>query len=261
MKIAILYIATGKYFVFWERFYASAKQYLFCNTENQLHFFVFTDEDRELGPDVHVTVVNNEQWPYPTLKRYHHFLQLKEKLQQFDYIYFFNGNTVFLRPVGEEILPKSGTNFAFVRQPFTLTQKNTEFGYERRPESKAFIPLGKGKYYIWGAFNGGCSESFLKMASIIRDWTDEDLKIPLITAFWDESYINRYLLELKEEEYTLVNTDLFLVSGYNEDDANAQATTAIHIFEKSRFFDTSFKKTASFRHRVGLKMKRLLGGS
>lgn len=259
MKIAVLYIATGKYFVFWEEFYKSAKKYLFSEDGNEVQFFVFTEEKRELGDDVTVTVVENEAWPYPTLKRYHYFLQLKETLQEFHYTYFFNGNTVFLRAVGEEILPKGNTSFSFVRQPYSLLENNTEFGYERRPESRAYIKSGEGIYYIWGAFNGGSTDRFLKMAKIIKDWSEEDLKIKLIAAFWDESYLNRYLLELNETDYTLVDNKIFLVEGYNENDEQVKMGAAINIFEKSRFFDTSFKGNLSFSNTVKNKVKNLLG--
>lgn len=259
MKVAILYIATGKYFIFWDQFFQTAKQYLFADRERELKFFVFTDQERSLGEDVHVTVVRDEPWPYPTLKRYHYFLQLKEQLLTHDYVYFFNGNTTFLKPIGLEILPRSGTDFVFVQQPFTLAQNNTEFGYERRKESKAFIPLGEGRYYIWGAFNGGKPDKFLRLAEVIKGWTDEDLKLPLISAFWDESYLNRYLLELNSNSYTLVENNLFLVDGYNDNRKDVEKTAAIHILEKSKFFDTSFKRKKSIADKVKERVKSLIG--
>ena len=40
-KVAALYIATGKYTVFWPEFYESAEQYLLRDCE--VHYFVFTD--------------------------------------------------------------------------------------------------------------------------------------------------------------------------------------------------------------------------
>lgn len=42
-KVAALYIATGKYTVFWPEFYESAEQYLLRDCE--VHYFVFTDAD------------------------------------------------------------------------------------------------------------------------------------------------------------------------------------------------------------------------
>ena len=40
-KVAALYIATGRYTVFWPEFYESAEKYLLKDCE--VHYFVFTD--------------------------------------------------------------------------------------------------------------------------------------------------------------------------------------------------------------------------
>lgn len=45
-KIAILYICTGKYDIFWEDFYKTSEKYFLNNSEK--HYFVFTDaQDRK----------------------------------------------------------------------------------------------------------------------------------------------------------------------------------------------------------------------
>ena len=41
-KVAALYIATGRYTVFWPEFYESAEKYLLKDCE--VHYFVFTDD-------------------------------------------------------------------------------------------------------------------------------------------------------------------------------------------------------------------------
>lgn len=48
-KVAALYIATGKYTVFWPEFYESAEQYLLRDCE--VHYFVFTDADALPGEE------------------------------------------------------------------------------------------------------------------------------------------------------------------------------------------------------------------
>lgn len=40
-RIGILYIATGRYYVFWEDFYKSAEKYFLPNLEKQ--YFIFSD--------------------------------------------------------------------------------------------------------------------------------------------------------------------------------------------------------------------------
>lgn len=260
MKIAILYIATGKYFIFWERFYETAKNFLFSDREKELQFYVFTDKERELGGDVKVTVIDNEPWPYPTLKRYHYFLQLEKQLGEFDYIYFFNANTLFIAPVGEILFPKEYTGLVFVQQPTTLTQNNLEFGYERRMQSKAFIKKGEGKYYVWGAFNGGTSRFFLEMARTINEWTKSDRENNIIPVWHDESYLNKYVYSLDEKTYTLLPVSIFLVNGIPAYDAES-GKECIHIFNKSDFFDVSFKRKKSIRDTFSKKLKQILKNS
>ena len=43
MKIAILYICTGKYNIFWKDFYTSCEKNFIPNSEK--HYFVFTDAE------------------------------------------------------------------------------------------------------------------------------------------------------------------------------------------------------------------------
>lgn len=260
MKIAILYIATGKYFIFWDRFYESAKKFLFSDNEKELQFFVFTDNDGKLSEDVKVTRIENESWPYPTLKRYHYFLQLETELREFDYIYFFNANTLFVAPIGDFLLPKHHAGFVFVQQPTTLTQSNLEFGYERRVQSKAYIKKGEGKYYIWGAFNGGKSSSFLSMAKKINEWTESDRNKNIIPIWHDESYLNKYVSGLDEKNFTLLPMHVFLVNSKPASD-EASGNECIHIFNKSDFFDISFKAKRSIKETISRRLKQILRSS
>lgn len=48
-KVAALYIATGRYTVFWPEFYESAEKYLLKDCE--VHYFVFTDAATLPGDD------------------------------------------------------------------------------------------------------------------------------------------------------------------------------------------------------------------
>lgn len=46
-RIAIVYLAIGKYDVFWDEFYRSCERYLFPDATK--HYFVFTDSGRLLN--------------------------------------------------------------------------------------------------------------------------------------------------------------------------------------------------------------------
>jgi len=102
-KVAALYIATGRYTVFWPEFYESAEKYLLKDCE--VHYFVFTDAATLPGDDnprVHICAQEAYSWPFATLRRFEIFLKQEQALKAFDYIFFFNANAEFMQPAQEE---------------------------------------------------------------------------------------------------------------------------------------------------------------
>ena len=153
-KVAALYIATGKYTVFWPEFYESAEQYLLRDCE--VHYFVFTDAATlpgEENPRVHICPQEAYSWPFATLRRFEIFLKQEQALRGFDYIFFFNANAQFMQPVTREmLLPRAekGERLLVVQHPSFYAKPNYEFTYDRNPRSTACIPYGLGKYYVCG---------------------------------------------------------------------------------------------------------------
>ena len=79
-SVAILYIATGRYTVFWEYFYQSAEKFLLpdCNK----HYILFTDSPELLNQQIdysNVTMIEQEAlaWPYIALMRYQIILSIR----------------------------------------------------------------------------------------------------------------------------------------------------------------------------------------
>ena len=192
-KIAILYISTGRYIVFWDNFYKSMEKYFL--TKHKKTYFLFTDHDGLEVPD-NVVKIHQDQlpWPYITLKRYHFFDAIKDQLKEFDYIYFLNGDSQPVKNIDEEIFPTNEQGIMVTLHSGYYLEDNASYTYDRNTLSKSYIPLGEGKFYVTGAFNGGTSKDFLKMTSIIKEWTDIDLKNNIIPLWHDESMLNKYLI-------------------------------------------------------------------
>ncbi len=194
LKIAVLYITLGRYDIFFDGFYKSAKKYLLPGHEKQ--FFVFTDSKRLLSrKEKDITVIERKKlgWPYDTLMRFEMFSSIKDKLIKFDNIFFFNSNMIFIRPVGEEILPSAKNGWLaaatfFVKNP-------DEYTYDRNPDSRAYIPYGKGRVYYQGGLNGGRAAEYLEMVETLKQWVDEDIQKGVIAKWNDESYLNKYFLD------------------------------------------------------------------
>lgn len=202
MKIGVLYICTGKYIRFWDEFYRTAEQHLL--PEANKHYFVFTDGDFAEQNNANVTKVyqKNLGWPDNTLRRFHMFLGIEERLEQFDYLYFFNANCRFKKTIGTEFLPKASDQLLVVQHPGQIDKPANQLPYERNPRSRAYIPFGTGKYYVCGGINGGQAKTFLRFARDARQAIDEDFRDGIVATWHDESHLNRYILK---HPYTLLH--------------------------------------------------------
>src|SRR5690606_14012861 len=87
MKIAILYICTGKYDVFWKGFYSSSEKYFLPSHHKE--YFVFTDNNiSPINERIHIVHQDKLGWPHDTLMRFNMFHSIKERLGCFDFIFF-----------------------------------------------------------------------------------------------------------------------------------------------------------------------------
>lgn len=195
MQIGVLYICTGKYSIFWKSFYESSEKYFLANHSKM--YFVFTDAktiDYQNNENVVMIFQENLGWPNNTLMRFHVFKKHETLLQGMDFLFFCNANLLFVDSVGDEILPfKEG--LAALQQPGYWNKPREKFPYETNPVSRANIPTDKGKYYVMGAFNGGKTETFLKMSEELSENINEDLKKNIIAVWHDESHLNKYIID------------------------------------------------------------------
>lgn len=200
IKIAILYIALGKYDVFWKEFYCSAEKKLLKNCEKE--YYVFSDSQElmksaETSPSVHIIPQQDLGWPNDTLLRFAMFSRIIEELERFDYIFFFNANMVFISEIMEDDILPVKEDLVFASHPGLYDKSREEFTYDRNCNSNAYIPYGEGEHYICGGVNGGKSEAYIKLIKEINNWTLEDLAKGVMPLWHDESYLNKYALGKK----------------------------------------------------------------
>ena len=212
-KIAILYIGTGRYTIFWDDFYKSCEKYFIKDAKK--HYFFFTD-DKTLKSTENVTIVNQDNlgWPMIACLRYQILNKVREELKNFDYAFFFNGNMEFLKPVSaEEFLPTAEDGF--IVAPLHSCNKrsisNSEFNYERNPKSTSYIPYGEGSKYFHSGILGGCINEFLELLDTCESMMNDDLKNGIIPIIHDESVFNKYVLNRQYK--TLSNYYIYPVHG------------------------------------------------
>lgn len=196
VKVAILYICTGKYDIFWKDFFKTSESYFLPDCEKQ--YFVFTDATSisyQNNPRIHKIYQQKLGWPFDTLKRFEIFLKAEEKLRNFDYLFFLNANMRFVDRVDESILPSHEEGLLAVLHPYFYNKERSELPYEANPLSAAYIAPDEGKCYFMGGFNGGTSPRYLELIKDISLRIQKDLSKGIIARWHDESHLNKYLLE------------------------------------------------------------------
>lgn len=194
MKIALLYICTGKYNQFFNGFYNSCEENFLPFSEKE--YFVWTD-DKYLADgkkNVHIYQKECSGFPADSLFRFEMFLQAENELYKFDYIYFLNANAAVVKPVGEEILPDNSGLAMGIWPDANLHRHPMFFPYERNKKSLAYVkPRGKDYHYFMGGFNGGTPKAYLEMVRVLSNNIRIDYDNGIVAIVHDESHINRYL--------------------------------------------------------------------
>lgn len=260
MKIAILYIATGKYIIFWKDFFTSCDEFLLPGTEKE--YFVFTDAaEYEFcrNKNVHTIFHQKQGWPYDTLLRFQTFLKAKEQLQLYDYIFFLNANMQIVQTITkEEFLPDSISDDGLVAtlHPGFFNKKRKRFTYEdQQKESLAFVNKNEGKHYLMGGLNGGTSKAYLALIEQLHKNIQIDLEKNIIARWHDESHLNKYMIGKNPKI-------LSPAYGYPQG-RKLPFTPKIIIRDKNKYGGHDFlrgeKKPVSFFDSIKQLIKRLLG--
>lgn len=200
-KVGILYICTGKYVMFLENFITSAEKYLLPNSRKE--YYIFTDYDfKEYTEDrIHIINQNKLGWPFDTLMRFKLFTNIKDKLQDKDYLFFYNANSVFQDYVLEsELLPTAEDNWLTgVVHSGYCNMPVSNLNYEKNPVSTAYVDITGSKvyYYYQGALFGGRTPEMLDLCQELSNNVDTDLAKDLIAIWHDESHLNYYFNEIK----------------------------------------------------------------
>jgi len=251
-KIAILYICTGRYEVFWDEFYKSSEQLFF--KEHNKHYFVFTDS-KNIVTSEEVTVIfqENEGFPNDTLHRFDMFLKIEDDVISYDYVFFLNSNMIFIENVSDEILPyKNYKGLIGVIHPLGERYYNRPamFTYERNKKSTAYIPRIKGHHYNYfmGGFNGGSTIEFYKMVKELSGNIHEDERNGIVAIYHDESHLNKYFFKNKVHS-------LPISYGYPEG-RDLPFKPIVMIRDKTKY-DVFFDKESEFSW-FRLKINRLL---
>lgn len=251
MKAAILYIATGKYTVFWKEFYESFEKNFLPQTKKT--YFLFTDakalpfSDRE---NVCIIPQKNLGWPDNTLQRFSLFAREEKRWQDYAYTFFINANFLCVKTVTEaEFLPTKEDLLA-AEHASGHGKHPDEMTYDRNPKSKAYVPFGEGRYYVMGGLNGGKTGPYMEMVHKLKENVDADTANGVVAVWHDESHLNRYIIG--REDVKVLPPCYGFPEGW---DLPYEPTMLLR--DKSKYFDVEAIKAESIAGRLKLYVGRL----
>ncbi|XP_018419727.1 PREDICTED: histo-blood group ABO system transferase-like [Nanorana parkeri] len=200
VHIGLTAFAIKKYVLFLKTFIESAEK--FFMVRHKVTYYIFTDHDnisnftladgRKL---VILKVPAYERWQDVTMGRMEMIRDqaIKKFSKEVDYLVCVDVDMIFLEEVGVEIL----SDIFGTLHPGFFGALQSEFTYERRAESAAYIPFDAGDFYYAGGNFGGVIEEVIRLTNFCHNAMLED-KQKNIEALWhDESYLNKYFLSYK----------------------------------------------------------------
>ncbi|MBQ9135759.1 MAG: glycosyl transferase family 6 [Lachnospiraceae bacterium] len=251
MRVAILYIATGKYTVFWKEFYESFEKNFLPKTEKS--YFVFTDDKKLIYADrTNVCVIpqKNLGWPDNTLQRFSLFTREEERFKDYDYTFFINANFLCIKTVTEEEFLPVEQDLLVAEHASAHGKNPNDMTYDRNPKSLAYVPFGEGQYYVMGGLNGGKTKNYLDMVHKLKSNVDIDTANGVVAAWHDESHLNRFIIG--RTDVKILPPCYGCPEGW---DLPYEAT--MFIRDKSRYFDVEAVKAGSLSKRIKLYFGRI----
>lgn len=172
--------------------------------ETELNFHVFTDniEFANWPSDTNIYKIQHAQWPFITLLRFRFINQFIDKIAKSENCIFADADLLWSSNTTVQDLFNNQKYFGvqhpgFVFEPYKAT-------FETNPESKACVSNKDDLRTYWqGCLWGAKSEEFSKMIKKLDDNVNIDLSNGIVAIWHDESHLNRFLIDVKQDVNTL----------------------------------------------------------
>ena len=206
MKVAIIFIGTNRYLDFLPTYYEGIEKYFLPNSEKTI--FAFTDGELDDVPD-NIKVYHQEhlEWPYITLKRFEIINKARADLDSMDWLVFLDADTRVVDTVTEEEFFSDKPYFGVHHPCHALKmQPHTEYpgAFETNTDSRAGVTEEDDtSMYYQGCLWGGRVPEVLDMIEELDGRVEEDLSNDVIALWHDESQLNKFYSEVKEDVHLL----------------------------------------------------------
>jgi len=199
MKIAVITLATNKYKIFLHPLWKSINQYFIPHVQKDFYFF--TDERMDWFDDsVKWFPIKHEPWPYITLKRFEFISQCLKDLTHYDYVFYIDSDIEFVDTL--QNFDIRGKKYYAVCHPSVVNNLNF-WPVETNSASTAYIPERHRCVYVQGCMWGAVGSSIEHMVNTMKNNVDADLKNNIIAVWHDESHLNKFIVDHRNESAVL----------------------------------------------------------
>lgn len=207
MKVAICFIGTGTYLNFLPKYYENIQKYFLPESEKT--FLVFTDGELEEPPN-NMIVYKQEhlEWPYITLTRFEIINNAREEIEKNDWFVFIDADALVVNDILEDEFFDNTKKLFGVHHPCHYLKMpphdKLPGAFETNPLSRSHVTDDDDlSVYYQGCLWGGKVSDVLELIDELSDRTKKDLADNVIAVWHDESHLNKYLIEQKENVNTL----------------------------------------------------------
>lgn len=206
MNLSVVFIGTGKYLNFLPKWYESCEKYLVPTVKKQ--YYVFTDGDLNDPPENMIPYGQEHlSWPYITLLRFDTILRASDYLSKSDWVLFLDADMLLVSEVTEQDL-FTDKKYIGVHHPCHFMGMNPHNklpgAFETNTNSLACITDSDDtSIYFQGCLWGGKVPHVIDMMKELQRRTQDDLSRDVIAVWHDESQMNKFFAERREDVHIL----------------------------------------------------------
>ena len=206
MNLSVIFIGTGKYLNFLPKWYESCEKYLVPNVNKQ--YYVFTDGELNDPPENMIPYYQEHlSWPNITLLRFGTILRARDFLSKSDWVLFLDADMLPVTEVTEEEL-FTDKKYIGVHHPchFIGMNPHTKYpgAFETNQNSLACVSeKDDTSVYFQGCIWGGRVPDVIDMMKELDRRTQDDLSRDVIAIWHDESQMNKFFAERREDVHIL----------------------------------------------------------
>jgi hypothetical protein len=204
MKIAVCFIGTSSYINFFPEYYRSCEKYLLPGHEKL--YLVFTDQPMLTTDNVKVFPIVHKKYPYITLERWHALNMAREQIKDCDALFYIDADAKPVDTITPEDLFVPGKPYIGVHHSLHYLGLITEYpgSFDVNPQSHACVtPDMDSSIYYQGCVWGCAVPEIFHMLDTLQSRTDDDASRNVMAVWFDESHLNKFLIERKHQVHTL----------------------------------------------------------